>query len=57
MESLELLRAISVLQANILELKELARALNCDPILRAKTLGRLSDQVKRLEILQKTPRF
>jgi hypothetical protein len=57
MESLELEQAISVLLANILELQELAKALEGEPIIRAKTLGRLSDQVSRLEILRNSPRF
>jgi hypothetical protein len=53
----ELEQAISVLQANILELNELVKALDVDPILRAKTLGRLSDQVNRLQTLRNTPRI
>jgi hypothetical protein len=57
MESLELEQAISVLLANILELNELVKALHCDPILRAKMLGRMADQVNRLEILRNSPRF
>jgi prefoldin subunit 5 len=57
MEFLELEQAISVLEANISELKELIQVLEVDPILRAKTLTRLSDQVSRLQILRNTPRF
>jgi DNA-directed RNA polymerase specialized sigma54-like protein len=57
MESLELEQAISVLQSNIMELSELVRALREDPILRAKTLNRLAEQVARLEMLRNSPRF
>jgi len=51
MESLELKQQISVLQANVLELGELVALLRGDPILRAKTLARLSEQTTKLNYL------
>jgi hypothetical protein len=51
MESQDLQTKISVLQANILELGELAVALTEDPVARAKTLMRLNEQTIRLNFL------
>lgn len=51
MESTEIRQAISVLEAHIDELAELAVVLNSDPILRAKTLSRLIEQNNRLWFL------
>jgi hypothetical protein len=51
MESLELLRQISVLSAHIRELGELVVSLTDDPVLRGKTLVRLNEQTIRLNTL------
>jgi hypothetical protein len=57
MESVELAQAISLLSANIAELSELVKATDLDPVIRAKTLGRLCEQMSRLEILRNSPSF
>jgi len=54
MESIQVKQAISLLEANIDELAELAILLNSDPILRAKTLSRLIEQNNKLYFLSKT---
>ena len=51
MESLELLKAISILSANIEELGELVLVLRDNPVLRGKTLSRLNEQTIRLNFL------
>jgi len=51
MESLELLRQISVLSAHIRELGQLVVSLTDDPVLRGKTLVRLNEQTIRLNTL------
>jgi hypothetical protein len=51
MESLQLLKTINILSAHIRELGELVVALTDDPVLRGKTLVRLTEQTVRLNEL------
>lgn len=51
MESLELLKTINILSANIRELGELVVSLRDEPVLRGKTLVRLNEQTVRLNTL------
>jgi len=51
MESLELLKTINILSANIRELGELIVVLRDEPVLRGKTLVRLNEQTVKLNTL------
>lgn len=51
MESLELLKTINILSANIRELGELVVSLRDEPVLRGKILVRLNEQTLRLNTL------